>query len=116
MKKLLSIVDVLGASYDVFESNESEDETLKEADGYCDYTIHRCVVDDFGGSGTDFVEDTNLYRQRVIRHELIHAFLYESGLGAESWASNEEIVDWIAHQFPKMLAAFRQAGAIEDEG
>jgi hypothetical protein len=37
--------------------------------------------------------------------------LFESGLGADSWGINEEIVDWIAYQFPKMAAAFEKVGA-----
>ena len=48
-----------------------------------------------------------------IRHEVVHAFLEESGLSDCSlrpemaWARNEEMVDWIAIQFPKMLEAFK---------
>lgn len=46
------------------------------------------------------------------RHELVHAFLWESGLDVQSWANNEEIVDWIAIQFNKMLVAFKEADVI----
>jgi len=52
------------------------------------------------------------YKNKVIRHELVHAFLFESGLAGNSWASNEEIVDWIAYMFPKMKAAFEAANAL----
>ena len=54
----------------------------------------------------------------TIRHELVHAFLNESGLQWNSfapekaWAKNEEMVDWFAIQAPKMFEAFRLAGAI----
>ena len=53
----------------------------------------------------------------VIRHEIIHAFLFESGLAqntndVESWAMNEEMVDWLAIQFPKLLKAFKEAECI----
>ncbi|HJA90843.1 MAG TPA: hypothetical protein H9948_08655 [Candidatus Jeotgalibaca merdavium] len=48
-----------------------------------------------------------------IRHELIHVFLFESGLGENSqWAQNEEMVDWFARQFPKLLKAFQAVSAI----
>lgn len=114
MKKLMSIVDVLGTSYDIFECDKSEDTVLEESDGYCDNTIHRCVIGALEPDERNF-EDLNVHRQRVIRHELIHAFLFESGLADNSWASNEEIVDWIARQFPKMLEAFKRAGALEEE-
>lgn len=39
-------------------------------------------------------------------------FLFESGLGADSWGINEEIVDWIAYQFPKMAEAFGKVDAL----
>lgn len=46
------------------------------------------------------------FRKKVTRHELIHAFLYESGLHEQCyWATNEEIVDWIAIQLPKIFRA-----------
>ena len=52
------------------------------------------------------------YKNSVKRHELIHAFLYESGLDACSWANNEEMVDWIAIQFPKLFKAFQEVGCL----
>lgn len=44
--------------------------------------------------------------QNCIRHEVIHAYLYECGLFASTipfekgWALNEEMVDWFASQMP----------------
>ena len=49
---------------------------------------------------------------------MIHAFLAESGLSANalsnytSWAENEEMVDWIAIQFPKILEVFKEADCL----
>lgn len=43
-----------------------------------------------------------------LRHEIIHAYLFESGLNANSnkfeqgWATNEEMIDWFAIQLPKI--------------
>lgn len=50
----------------------------------------------------------------MIRHELVHAFLFESGLSVNSWADNEEIVDWIAIQFPKLQAGFNAVNALKE--
>lgn len=42
--------------------------------------------------------------KRVMRHEIIHAFFYESGLDVESsWGTDGTLVDWIALQFPKVV-------------
>ncbi len=47
------------------------------------------------------------------RHEIIHAFLFESGLAENSeWAQNEEMVDFFAIQFPKLMEVFKNADAI----
>jgi hypothetical protein len=102
-------VNVLGTTYTIKEANERTDPKLKECDGYCDDTIKLCVVQDL--KEKDLMSKSRLdeYKKKVIRHELVHAFLFESGLGENSdWASNEEAVDWIASQFPKMFKAFEQ--------
>ena len=105
------IVNVLGESYQLIQSDSTKDPCLNEADGYCDYTIKACVIGNIIQTD-DTVKDLEGYRKKVIRHELIHAFLFESGLGSESWGGNEEIVDWIAYQFPKLLEAFKVADAL----
>ena len=105
-------VNVLGTTYTVTESNGHEDVRLRQCDGYCDPTIKVCVVDVMQGGDT--MDKGNLTAQKMknIRHELIHAFLFESGLAENSWAGNEEIVDWIAAQFPKLAKTFEEAGAV----
>lgn len=50
-------------------------------------------------------------------NELTHAFLYESGLSVngmspESWPTNEEMVDWMAIQGPKLYDAWKRAGCL----
>ncbi|MBR4208648.1 MAG: hypothetical protein IKQ96_00335 [Lachnospiraceae bacterium] len=81
---------------------------LRDADGYCDPTVKQCVISSFeeemGLPGCK--KNLWVHQEKVIRHELVHAFLYESGLSENSWAGNEEIVDWIAAQFPKLDGAF----------
>lgn len=51
--------------------------------------------------------------KKQTRHEIIHAFLYESGLSFNSyWAVNEELVDWIAIQFPKIAEVYEKLGCM----
>lgn len=104
-------VNVLGTKYTIKESNRIEDQTLENNDGYCDHSIKTIVIDTFKDSPGS-LGDLDSYKKQVIRHELIHAFLFESGLGTSSWAKDEEIVDWIASQFPKLLNAFAECKAI----
>ena len=104
-------VDVLGTEYSVIQSNKTDDVTLENCDGYCDHSVKKVVVDTFQETANS-LENLEVYKKKVIRHELIHAFLFESGLSCNSWADKEEIVDWIACQFPKMLTSFEQCNAI----
>ena len=110
MKKAMT-VDVLGTKYNIIESNKVDDPNLENNDGYCDHSTKNIVIDTFKDSPGS-LGDLESYKMQVLRHEVIHAFLYESGLDTCSWAKEEEIVDWIACQFPKMLKTFEQCNAI----
>ena len=105
------MVNVLGTDYSIEESDKLNDLNLEGCGGYCDYTVKKIVVDTFIETPNS-VQDLTEFRKQVIRHELVHAFLNESGLNCESWGRNEEIVDWIAYQFPKMLKAFKETDSI----
>lgn len=76
-----------------------------------DFTDYETNEDTFDNPAVD----------EALTHELYHAFFYESGLDNCTfleedvpWAKHEELVDWCAIQFPKILAARRQLG-IKDE-
>ena len=108
-------VNILGTEYKIEFGTYNEYPALSELDGYTDTSIHLIVVDDMSGSDgcVDAKKDLESYQKCVLRHEIIHAFLYESGLaensrGSESWATNEEMVDWFAIQFPKILKVFHE--------
>lgn len=104
-------INILGTDYTVKTQTEATDKYLIGRDGYCDKTTKEIVIDEF--KETDItVKNLKCYSKTVLRHEIIHAFLTESGLDSESWAKNEEMVDWIALQFPKMLIAFKKAECV----
>ena len=104
-------IKVLGVDYEIIESNREDDNNLEDVDGYCDFSVKKIVIDTFKNRPGS-MEDLTEYKKQVIRHELTHAFLHESGLDANSWAGNEEIVDWIAIQFLKMVEAFGKVDAL----
>jgi hypothetical protein len=64
------------------------------------------IIEDDGliNDGNDGVCD--VYNE-VMRHELVHAFFYESGLC--EYSDNEQLVDWIATQYDKLHKAFGEA-------
>jgi small nuclear ribonucleoprotein (snRNP)-like protein len=102
------LVNVLGTQYEVIIKDNSEyDAKLVSMDGYCDTSIKQCVISEVQEND---MSKSNLisYQDQLIRHELIHAFLYECGLDNCSWADNEELVDWLAIQFPKLARIFTE--------
>lgn len=106
-------IDILGTEYSVEIVKEKDDPKLKSVNGYTELYSKKIIVENVEPDNNT-VERLDLHRQKVLRHEIVHAFLFESGLDANSdWARNEEIVDWIALQFPKLLNAMRKAGGLD---
>lgn len=99
-------VSVLGQEYKVFYLTRGEDPAISEyADGYCNYVEKKIVIRRPDKEERELLTAKELQelRTKTFRHELIHAFLRESGLCEESsWACNEEMVDWFAIQLPKI--------------
>lgn len=106
--------NILGTKYTIEILKECDDSKLKICDGYVDWTIKKIVVGDFE-SDENSLKDLKEYTKKVIRHEIIHAFLIESGLWEcsrkeSSWARSEEMTDWIARQFHKIADVFNELG------
>lgn len=107
------IVHILGTEYKIFIVDEDDYRFNKEADAWCDPQAKEILLFNFKQS-VDSVKDLIAYQKKVLRHEIVHAFLYESGLwqnsyGSKCWAQNEEMVDWIAIQEPKIHKAYEEA-------
>lgn len=107
-------VNILGTEYTIENMTSSACKALEECAGFCDKTSKRIVINkkDENCDLDNFEE----YRKKVLRHEIIHAFLFESGLHENfrhnEWGHDETTIDWIAVQFPKMLKAFKEADAL----
>ena len=111
------VVSVLGTDYSVYmDVPNEEDETLRESCGYTDSTACRIVV--CARPKQSDLSDWSVVRKSVLRHELIHAFLTESGIdGNTTWDivgqdHPEQMVAWVANQFPKLVKAFRECDAL----
>jgi len=104
-------VNVLGTEYDFDGASHREDVRLCDNDGYVDFTTKTIRFENnLNGNNPNSIANIPEYENKIKRHEITHAFFYESGL--DSYAHNELLVDWIAIQFPKMLKAFKKAGAL----
>jgi len=96
-------------------------QTFEVCDGRCDPSSKTIYVRKYLGNEepttngiTVGYDDRAKMQNKTLRHEVMHAFMYESGLWRnaatidESWAMNEEMVDWIAIQLPKILKVCNQ--------
>lgn len=107
-------INILGSEWTIVERSEAEDKNLENADGYCDWTTRTIVIErEITGS----LGNMEYYIRKVKRHEIVHAFLEESGLAEcttapEAWARNEEMVDWLARIGPKLYEAWEAADAL----
>lgn len=107
------VVNILGTEYTVNLVTEQAEPRLEGRDGFCDETTKEIVVENYKRGQQGEKGRLEIQEKKNIRHEIVHAFLFESGLAENSeWAQNEEMVDWFACQAPKIYAAFRAAGAI----
>ena len=87
-------VNVLGTGYEIRYEELKEEDT----DGYCDQTSNVITI---RSDNTNKVQDFEELQRVTLRHEIIHAFMFESGLGyswqhAEEFGHDETTVDWFA--------------------
>lgn len=107
-------VDILGTHYAICFRTEDEDKTLRDCDGYTDWTKRRIVIErEVKGN----LGDMDVYIRKVLRHEIVHAFLSECGLNecsgeTDCWARNETMVDWFARMGERIYRAWEAAGAL----
>ena len=83
------VINVLGTNYRIIPKE------LKNAD----------IVNNVG--------DFDFLQKKQLRHEIIHAFLSESGLQCnwqhmEQFGHDETTVDWFAIQSPKIFEVFKE--------
>ena len=97
-------VEILGSTWKVLLRKESEEKRFADCSGFTDWTNRTIYV-------LDRMDDSNLsapvaYLMKVLRHEIVHAFLFESGLGDDwthaEYGHEETVVDWIAYQIHKI--------------
>ena len=106
--KECSRISILGTEYTIYdEVTVKDDARITDCDGVTDFTTKEILIAEMLQNDKGW-KDLYVYKKRTIRHEIVHALLFESGLDHNTdWARNEEIVDFIAIQFPKLLDVFK---------
>ena len=107
-------MNILGTNYEIKENCNIEDyKALEDNEAYTDFTRKEIIIGEYASDNSS-VKDLTKHINKVKRHEIVHAMLYESGLDCNTdWATNEEIVDWFAIQYPKLKEIYKEL-KIED--
>lgn len=102
-------IDVLGTTYRIKFQTAEENPKLKENDGLAELYSKEIILNQIR-SDEDTFDNLEEYANKTLRHELIHAFLFESGLW--NYSKDEILVDMLAIQMPKMIKAMSHAGCL----
>ena len=110
------VISVLGKDIQILFRKEDADPKLKNCVGYFDSSKGWIVIKILEPDAMS-LGNLDRYQKEVLRQEILHAFLYESGLDAcsgpaDNLASNEEMVDWFAIQSPKIFRVFQEQGLL----
>lgn len=107
-------INILGTEYtvNIVEEHKKIDNIRL---GFTDFSTKEIIVGKLSYDEENSIENLEYFQNKILRHEIVHAFLYESGLNENTdWAENEEIVDWIAIQFPKLNKLFKELKILDD--
>lgn len=107
-------VNILGSEWTI--KYVDDDPAFEQANGITNDAAREIIIENVKMTNDPLAFDMQsqyINQKRVLRHELIHAYLFESGLGdssnsCDAWAVNEEMVDWFARNSPKIFATFKE--------
>lgn len=109
---VVNTINVLGAEYKIITEPFGENKTC---DAWCDYTGREIHI---ASDNTENMLDFERSQRKNLRHEIIHAFLAESGLQENfehrEIGHEETMVDWFAIQFPKIFKVYRELDIVDD--
>lgn len=112
MDKKSITTDILGTKYMIYYG-ETEDRKLPtDAWGITNTSLKYIIItNDLPPAEIEEIQ------KRILRHELIHAFLTESGLEdsshpSEAWALDEEMVDWFAIMSGRIFKKFQELNCL----
>lgn len=105
-------VNILGQYYEIEIQTEKENPKLIENAGICEFYSKKIIICDMEET-EETLENFDKYIEKVIRHEIVHAFMFESGLDCQSkWGRDEELIDFLSIQIPKISKVYNDLNLI----
>ena len=125
LPKFPKYIDIMGTPWkiEIKTLTEYPDFERCGAGGFCIDAEKRLIILDLTSDPACTMETEKWVQtsmKHFLRHEIVHACLYECGLGSDSmstgkraWAKNEEMVDWIAFKGQMIYRIWEQAGCLD---
>lgn len=107
-------INILGQEYDLLTLSEKEFPKLKiaDADGLAELYDKKLIINkDASVPSEESYDNLEAYTDTVVRHEIIHAYFHESGL--TGYCRDEQLVDWLALQIPKIMKTIEDVKRME---
>lgn len=115
-------INILGTVYEVNFKKYDDEKYFSDFswDGFCDFNLKEiaiCEMKTYPGWENESEESCKIHEKATLRHEIIHAFLNESGLRSNTlsvgaWAQNEEMIDFFALQGVKIMKCWESCGCL----
>lgn len=103
------MINILGAQYKIENDTSS---AMDNYDGVCDRDakIITTNFDDDRKADERCTKNYEEFKHRILRHEIMHAVFHECGLS--KYAEDEILVELLAIQFPKIVAAMKEGDTL----
>lgn len=101
-------INILGQDYDLLIKSDEEFPKFvsADADGMAELYDKKLLISKEGATSSERTFDNlEAYTDKVIRHEIVHAYFHEAGLN--DYCRDEMLVDWLAIQLPKMAKTIK---------
>ena len=109
-------IDILGTDYTLHYCTANQDDLLIR--GCCQRNLKKIIIYSLS-TINEYKDKPDEWRYAdevyTLHHEIVHAYLTESGLNSSTknsygpWSEDEEIVDWISWMTLKMANTFKEA-------
>lgn len=107
-------IDILGTEYQVrFETDEENRKLGENCNGLAELYSKELIIRTGYEKHPDSYNNILAFREKVVRHEVIHAFFHECGL--DNYTEDETLVNCLAVQFPKLIDIMQRAKEIHEQ-
>ena len=102
-------INILGTTYTIYLYEENDKFPSESNSGLCISSKKEIHVDCIKNN----LANAKVVQMNILKHEVIHAFFYESGLDL-AYSGDETLVDWIALQLDKIKTSIETIMEVKD--